>query len=179
MVAEKAYTDGVQCFTFMRQSRSTQNGKIMFITTNVGGNEPMFENPAHAHEAIDHLYTIKKEIPFELYGFVIMFDHCHFLMKVLPPGKISKVMRTYKMGLTFQIGHGKFWQPRFHMIIPEDPYAVLQYIHSNPVKAGLVDNEKDYRWSSASKKWPVDPLPKVRRDKRSVRTSKTCSVVYN
>ena len=52
-----------------------------------------------------------------------MTDHCHFLLKVKAPGKISNVMRTYKMGLTFQIGIGAFWQPRFYQQFPEDPEA--------------------------------------------------------
>jgi len=144
---------------FMSQRHRIQNEKIMFITTNTFDQEDIFEDPAHAREAIEHLYRIRKKIPFFLYAFVIMTDHCHFLLKVRAPGKISNVMRAYKMGLTFQTGICYFWQPRFYQQFPEDPEAVLHYIHQNPVKAELCKRPKDYPWSSACGKWPVDALP--------------------
>ena len=127
----------------------------MFITTNVHHKKPIFLDAAYACEAVQALYRVQEHHPFDLYGFVIMPDHCHFLMTVPWPESISRIMKVYKMGLTFQLGIGAFWQSRFHMIIPKDGRGVLRYIHQNPVKAGLVKEAEKYPWSSASGKWKV------------------------
>ena len=45
----------------------------------------------------------------------------------------------------------RLWQQGFHdrLIRDEDAFrAAIQYIHSNPVQAGLVDDVADYPWSS-------------------------------
>ena len=59
-------------------------------------------------------------------------------------------MNAYKSGLTFDLGIGSVWQPKFDLRIPEKAFRVLQYIHGNPVKAGLCDRPEAYPWSSAS-----------------------------
>ncbi|OGJ55964.1 hypothetical protein A3D88_01025 [Candidatus Peribacteria bacterium RIFCSPHIGHO2_02_FULL_52_16] len=141
----------------MSQRHPDQQG-TMFITTNIRDRKPLFANPAFAREAIDTLYRVQELHPFFLYGFVIMPDHCHFLMQVVEPEKISKIMNVYKGIVSLNIGLGSIWQPRFHMTFPKESREVLKYIHLNPVKKGLSDNAEDYPWSSASGKWDVTTL---------------------
>lgn len=136
-----------------------QNESIMLITTNVMKKMPVFLNESFAREAVEHLYRVRDMYLFSLYGFVIMPDHCHFLVLVPKPGSISTIMRVYKMGLTFCIGEGPLWQSRFHVVIPNNPCAALHYIHMNPVKKGLVESPEDYAWSSAHRNWSVEDLP--------------------
>jgi len=129
----------------------------MFIT-NMLSRKALFADAAYACEAVQHLYRVQLIHPFFLFGFVIMPDHCHFLVNVLQPGSVSKVMNVYKSGLTFQIGRKKIWQPRFHLVIPQQPWKVLDYIHMNPVKKGLAGKPDQYLWSSACGKWDISPL---------------------
>lgn len=143
----------------MSQRHPIQNEAIMFITTNTEDCKQHFANDAHAREAIETLYRVKQRHPFHIYGFVIMPDHCHFLLSVPKPGSISKIMNVYKSGLTFNTGIPKIWQARFHMALPKNPEVALKYIHMNPVEAGFVERTEDYRWSSASHLWKTDPLP--------------------
>ncbi|MEI8230192.1 MAG: transposase [Candidatus Peregrinibacteria bacterium] len=145
----------------MTQRHFVQNDHRMLVTTNTRDRRPVFADPVHAREAVEHLYRVQQEMPFCLFGFVIMPDHCHFLVYVPAPATVSECMRTYKMGLTFQIGIGAFWQPRFHIRLVEDSSAALRYIHFNPVKAGLCENPEDYPWSSASGRWDVTELGMV------------------
>lgn len=142
----------------MTQRRRIQNGVVMLVTTNVVRRAPFFEDDAHAREAVEQLYRVRQRIPFDLFGFVIMPDHCPILLRVLSPHTVSEVMRTYKMGLTFQIGAGPFWQPRFHVSIPQNSLVALEYVHNNPVKAGFVGIPSEYPWSSACDEWEVTPL---------------------
>lgn len=46
----------------------------------------------------------------------------------------------------------QFWQQQLHPIELYSPFFIRQkinYIHRNPVKAGIVDRPEEYRWSSA------------------------------
>ncbi len=89
-----------------------------------------------------------------------MPDHCHILLNVAPPNTISKIMNVFKSGLIFDLGVSKLWQPRFHIRIPEkDIRKMLSYIHMNPVRAGLVEDQQSYLWSSACGKWDITHIP--------------------
>jgi len=142
----------------MTQRHFTQNDATMLVTTNTYKRKRIFLDPALAHEAIEQIYRVQHIELFFIYGFVIMPDHCHFLMRVPAPGTISSVMRRYKMGLSFQTGISPLWQPRFHLRIPQDRIKALEYIHCNPIKAGLSITSDEYPWSSASGKWDVSHL---------------------
>lgn len=131
----------------------------MMITTNIRNREQLFAHEPYAREAIDVLYRVQEQYPFSLYGFVIMPDHCHFLVHVPEPLSISKIMDRYKMGVSHSIGIGPLWQRRFYISLASEPSKALHYIHWNPVKAGLTELPEGYRWSSASGKWDVLDLP--------------------
>jgi len=130
----------------------------MLVTTVTAKRQPFFSNPAHAREAVEQLYRVQQSIPFFLYGFVIMPDQCHVLLCVRAPGKISDVMRLFKMGLSFQTGISPLWQKRFHIRIPDHAGKALHYIHRNSVSKKIVETAEDYPWSSASGRWDVTPL---------------------
>jgi len=142
----------------MSQRHWIQNDAIMLVTTNTAKRAPVFADDAKARMAIEHLYRVQVHQPFFLYGFVIMPDHIHVLLCIPEPGSISRLMNVYKSGLTFELGMTKLWQPRFHARIIDNPTEALQYIHENPMKAGLVETPDEYPWSSASGRWDVTPL---------------------
>ncbi len=130
----------------------------MLVTIATRDSIPFFRDAAFAHEAIRTLYGVQELRPFLLYGFAIMPDHCHLLLRVPAPDKISTIMRVYKYGVTFNLGMGPIWQSRFHLQIPTDASDILRYIHRNPVRAGLCAAPEDYPWSSACGKWEVTGL---------------------
>lgn len=142
----------------MTQLHPIVNDRIMLVTTVTRHRAPFFADAVHAREAVDCLYRVRELHPFFLYAFVIMPDHCHFLLNVPSPGTVSHVMGCYKSGLTFDTGIPKMWQGRFYISIGGNPQRALQYIHENPVKARLSTTPQQYPWSSASGKWFIDPL---------------------
>ncbi len=144
---------------FMTHRRLLQAGAIMFITTNTEHRAPTFEHPPYAREVIETLYRTKSLHPFSLFGFVVMPDHCHLLLKVKASKRISMIMNVWKGGTSHNIGVGRIWQARYHMIVPNNPHAMLKYVHDNPVRAGLCTAPEEYPWSSACGKWPVSVLP--------------------
>ena len=143
----------------MSQRHRIQNNRMMFVTIATLNREPFFEHAPIAREAVETLYRVKALHPFLLHGFVVMPDHCHFLMTILPPEKISTIIGTFKSGLTFNTGIPQIWQPRSYIrIVRTTPENVLRYIHMNPVEASMVERSNAYPWSSASGKWDVDQI---------------------
>lgn len=141
----------------MTQRHPIQN-ETTLITTNIQNRNPLFLKPTYACKAVEHIYKVQEQHPFFLFGFVIMPDHCHFLVRVPEPSTVSQVMNVYKSGLTFEIGLPKIWQARFHSRSIRNAIKALQYIHLNPVRTNLVPCPEQYPWSSASGKWDITPL---------------------
>jgi hypothetical protein len=79
-------------------------------------------------------------------------------MKVPSPEKISTVVGSFKSGLIFDLHIPSIWQKRFHIRLANNPEQMRDYIHQNPVRAGLCEIPEKYPWSSASGKWDVSPL---------------------
>jgi putative transposase len=101
-------------------------------------------------------------------GYVLMPTHLHVMLGLKKGELLSRFMQSYKIlsskkikrlmpetdRLRF-IGASGFslWTPRFDDLIltSEKQFrAKLGYIHNNPLKAGLVKNACDYRFSSAA-----------------------------
>ena len=72
-------------------------------------------------------------------------------------GDLSEFMKTFKQRVTQWFnannGHeGTLWSGRFKSVLMEEgKYVsnVVDYIHNNPVRAGIVKRVRDYRWSAA------------------------------
>jgi len=140
------------------QCRPVENEAILLVTTNTIKRNPLFRNAAYAREAIEVLYRMQELRPFFLFGFVIMPDHCHLLLLVPAPEKISTVMNRWKMGVAHSIGIGPIWQSHFDARTVDDASEALRYIHNNPMKAGIVETPEQYPWSSASGEWDIHDL---------------------
>lgn len=138
----------------MSQRHPVQNQKVMFITIVTKGRWTYFQDPVITTEAIRTLYAIQQRRPFFLYGFVYMPDHCHLLLSVPEHGSISKIMNVYKRAVSFNVGQN-IWQNRFYLTIPKNAWTALDYLHMNPIKAGLCNKIDDYPWSSANGKWDI------------------------
>lgn len=144
----------------MFQRHPIQNNALMLVTTNVAKRRNIFADLICARHAIDTLYRIQSVQPFLLFGFVIMPDHCHLLLNMAVPHRISSMIRSYKLTVGYDMGlKGQLWQSRFHIRFPDNGGKALEYIHLNPVRAGLADTVESYPWSSGSGKWDVSCLP--------------------
>ncbi|MSR86568.1 hypothetical protein EXS70_00105 [Candidatus Peribacteria bacterium] len=154
----------------MTQRHFIQSNQTLLITSITHHRIPHFQNPAFAQEAVFQIYRVQEHKPFFLYGFVVMPDHVHLLLHVPEPEIVSNVVRLYKMGLSFQMGIAPLWQKRFHSRVIDDIPAAQEYIHVNPVRAGISEVAHDYPWSSACGKWDISDIPWIEAHRRS----KTC-----
>lgn len=92
---------------------------------------------------------------YDIYAYCLMDNHVHLLIQEYsePVGVLIKRISSsyvYWFNRNYErIGH--LFQERFKSeAVENDKYflTVMRYIHQNPVKAGLTDTIKDYRWSS-------------------------------
>ena len=71
---------------------------------------------------------------------------------------IGEAHRRYTRRINFrEKWRGYLWQGRFASFVMDDPYllAAARYAELNPLRAGLVADPCDWRWSSARRTWPA------------------------
>jgi REP element-mobilizing transposase RayT len=93
---------------------------------------------------------------FLLTAWVFLPDHWHPIFFPRFPLTISRLMEATKVGSTLRINEGRkesglLWQPRFFdraLRTVKEYGEKVEYLHQNPVQAGLVRRAEDWRWSS-------------------------------
>ena len=96
--------------------------------------------------------------PFYLTAWVFLPDHWHIICAPIYPLTISQVMKSLKTSSTILINRrraeaGELWQGRFFdraLRTVKEYNEKVEYIHLNPVRAGLVGRPQDWRWSSVN-----------------------------
>ena len=92
----------------------------------------------------------------EVWAYCLMPNHVHLIAapaaeRSLGLG-IGEAHRRYSRQVNFREGwRGHLWQGRFASFPLDEPYlyAAARHVELNPVRAGLVTDPVDYRWSSA------------------------------
>ncbi len=121
---------------------------------------------------LETLSKFKERFGFKLYGLVLMDNHAHLVVESNQITNISKIMQAITLSYSQKFRHkynytGYVWQGRFKSnLIEEDSYILqcIEYIHNNPVRAGMVEDPEDYPWSSYNfYNFNIDPLSKVIR----------------
>ncbi len=94
--------------------------------------------------------------PFYLTAWVFLPDHWHCICAPVYPVTISLAMKSVKQSSMSAVNQrrgadGELWQPRFFdraLRTVKEYNEKVEYIHLNPVRAGLVSRPEDWRWSS-------------------------------
>ena len=92
----------------------------------------------------------------DILSYCLMNNHIHLLALPMEEGSLTNCLGRTNLVYTQYINRkyrrsGRLWQNRFFsVIVDQDTYlwSVLRYIELNPVKAGIVDDPRDYQWSS-------------------------------
>ena len=101
---------------------------------------------------------------YRLSAWVIMPNHVHVLFQPLSGWLVAKIVASWKKFSARMICHmlrdagkkaGPVWHREYwdrYMRDSKHLAKAIEYIHMNPVKAGLADRAEDWRWSSAHTK---------------------------
>lgn len=153
-------------------------GELHELTFSCYKRQPLLTNDVWRHQLSLCLDVAGQECEMQLAAFVFMPEHIHLLVAPTGPmpvidrylGRIKQPFSKWVKQelvtsrsslidrLTVQERPGKtcfrFWQegPGYdrNLTTPDVIEAVIDYIHHNPVRRGLVKRAVDWKWSSAS-----------------------------
>ena len=90
-----------------------------------------------------------------IYAYVLMPEHVHLLINEPPNILLGQFLKSVKQMTSRELKgtREQFWQDRYfdrNIRGEAERTDVIQYIHQNPAKRGLVPTPGDYPWSSYS-----------------------------
>jgi len=139
-----------------RLSRPIEDG-LVYHALNRGNNRAdVFGGPEDQEAFLQSLAKTQRRYPFRLFGYCLMTNHFHLLLRPGPGQSISRILQSLTVAHTWRyhkrhrtVGH--VWQGRFRSpVIQDDEHllVVLRYIEANPLRAGMVIDLGEYPWSS-------------------------------
>jgi putative transposase len=122
------------------------------------GRQPFFSDAAMSSCLLESIQFVRHSGAAFVLAYAIMPDHLHLLMVPRGNSSVSDVMKSVKgytaKGVNRLMGRsGPIWQQSFYdrIIRGEQQLSLtIEYIHRNPLVAGLVTNTEAYAFSSAS-----------------------------
>lgn len=104
-----------------------------------------------------------------LHAYVLMENHVHLLMTPTAPGQVSRVMQALGRRYVRYVNErhhrsGTLWEGRYKACPVADDEHLLRcqrYVELNPVRARIVSDPADYRWSSCRQSALGEPDPLV------------------
>ncbi|VAX27568.1 hypothetical protein MNBD_NITROSPIRAE02-242 [hydrothermal vent metagenome] len=138
-----------------RPLRLSFENAVYHITARGNRKENIFYGDDDRRIFLDKTGEVCDKYSFVCYAYCLMDNHYHLFIKT-PLANISEGMHYLNASYTnwFKAKHkvvGVVFQGRYKsIVVEEDSYAVQlsAYIHTNPVRAGMVNNPGEYRWSS-------------------------------
>lgn len=152
----------------VRKKLNDSGRAVVFITTSVSQWLPIFDNEPAAQIALKTLKDNLSHFKSILLGYVLMPSHIHLIICIEDVRLLKQFVQTFRILTSKRIKAIKLeefreslyknnslrlWQPRYddQRLITEKQFQIkLKYIHSNPVRSGLVKRDIDWPYSSAS-----------------------------
>jgi putative transposase len=146
-----------------------------FITAPTFHRKRVFQNELFGEVLTEALMRWRHEQALLLHDYVIMPDHVHLLITVQDKTDVTAAVQSLQHGLAEELSRqygygGKVWEPHFRDLEVHDAEECaecVRQIHSNPVRVGFCDKPGEYRMSSRSSRWMLDPLPEWRTARQS------------
>jgi putative transposase len=149
----------------MNYRRIWHHGGTYFFTVNLLQRRDNTLLIDHVQEFRDAVKKVKSKYPFKIHAWVILPEHMHCILELpqedadyasrwrLMKSYFSKSIANteYKSEVRIKRKERGVWQRRYwaHLITDEKDYrAHMDYVHINPLKHGLVENVKDWQYST-------------------------------
>lgn len=148
----------------MPRQRINISGQIYFITTRTFNNQRIFKNSEYCQILLKNLDYYRSKLKFKLLAHCLLPDHLHLLILPDEEFDISKIMQLIKYRTASDVRKlcsrepgsrlrktNIIWQKSFYdkaIRSEKELYNVINYINYNAVKHHLVENLKDWPYSS-------------------------------
>jgi putative transposase len=138
-----------------RPLRLSFENAVYHITARGNRREPIFYHNEDRKVFLDKINETFLKYSFGCFAYCLMDNHYHLFLRTLHPN-ISEGMHYLNTSYTnwFKARHkvvGVLFQGRYKsLIVDENRYGVhlSAYIHLNPYRAGIVEDLREYPWSS-------------------------------
>lgn len=138
-----------------RYARKKSESGIFHIMLRGINKQTIFEEDEDRERFLDTIQRYRTISKYEVYGYCLMSNHVHLLLKENEEAistAIKRISSSYVYWYNWKYDRcGHLFQERYKSeTVENDGYflTVLRYIHKNPVKAGLIKNIQEYKWSS-------------------------------
>lgn len=140
-----------------RIARIAPQEYIYHVLTRGNNRQDVFKEKKDYEKYLEILQRYKDKYKFKLYHYILMTNHIHLVIEPKEEGgSLAEIMKginlSYAQYYKSKYKHiGHFWQDRYKsIIISKDNYLLAcgSYVELNPVRAKIVEDPKDYRWSS-------------------------------
>jgi putative transposase len=141
-----------------RNERVYVPGMSMHVIQRGLNHMPIVHQTADYEIYLAHLRRAAEENHVAVHGYVVMTTHIHLLVTPAEMGTLSSMMQSLGARYTkfFNRSYqrsGTLWNGRYSsFLVDTDRYwlTCLRYIEQNPVRANMVSQIEEYRWSSYS-----------------------------
>ncbi|MVM34652.1 hypothetical protein GO755_31785 [Spirosoma sp. HMF4905] len=148
--------------------------RCFFITTTCYQHLPLLNDLACFNILFDSFKFYNEKYKAKLLAYVLMNNHIHFIIFFEVETRLIEYMRDFKkftslklrehiqtqqvelvqsIGYEHRTQHFKIWTDRYddvYLYTRDVCETKIEYIHTNPVRAGLVSDPLDYPFSSAA-----------------------------
>lgn len=140
-----------------RKPRIEFCGALYHVIQRGNNREYIFKKNEYKKYFLSKLKEFKNIMNFEVYGYVIMDNHYHLVIRCREVNmsvimhRINNDFSKYYNISNNRVGH--VFQERYKgFLVKDDKYllSLLKYVHQNPVKANMCKKVSDYYWSSDS-----------------------------
>jgi len=171
-----------------RPLRIEFEGAVYHITSRGNARQAIFLDEEDFTDFLRVLCSVVKRYHFILHTYCLMNNHYHLLIET-PYGNLSRGMRqlnglyTQRFNQRHQrVGH--LFQGRYKAILVDKDNYLLElcrYVVLNPVRAKIVKDPKDWRWSSYQATTGYKGIPCLTTDwilSQFAREQKAASILY-
>jgi REP element-mobilizing transposase RayT len=138
-----------------RKARTEVEGGLYHVLTRGNNRRRIFNSSDDFEKFLSLLAVQKIKLVFFLYAYCLMTNHVHLLLE-RQANAVGRIMHRLLTGYAQyynrrhrRVGH--LFQGRYKAILCQsDRYLseLVRYIHLNPVRAGIVSQPEDYKYSS-------------------------------
>src|SRR5450432_3128649 len=165
-----------------RSGRIAPGGIVYHVLNRGNGRRKLFYKDADFEAYLELLAEAIAHVPMRILGYCLMSNHWHLVLWPHEDGDLSRFMRWLSNTHVRRhhqhyhtYGQGHVYQGRFKSFPVKDDghlLTLLRYVEANPLRAKLVSQAQQWRWSSLNcrrsprKKielltpWPVDRPPR-------------------
>ena len=138
-----------------RPLRIAYPGALYHVTSRGNRQEPIYGDDGDRRSFLEVLGEVVSRFNWICHAYCLMGNHYHLLIET-PEGNLSNGMRQLNQVYTqrYNRAHGSvghLFQGRFKAVLIEKDEHLLEvcrYVVLNPVRAGIVEHPKRWRWSS-------------------------------